>query len=234
VSGENGNGKNGHDGFRFRINWELGFNSDLRQAYMSAALGRVAMAAQHFGIRIESPREATFFGELLSAIDAQSGLELSTSDDKPGDMYMTGWSIQTLDMEDGSGKRDGVWFTVIDKNTRYVWFIVPQWPWREYRTDFACHLFKFRDGRLQRPTSPVVFEIDGESYHNTPAQRTKDKARDRHMQTEGISVYRYTGDDVLEEQFNVRLCGFKALSILVQHIYRIKREAVRKMVRAKP
>lgn len=61
-----------------------------------------------------------------------------------------------------------------------------------YRVDF---MFAIRS--LERGTSFFAFEIDGHQFHEkTKEQASKDKARDRYLQSRGISVFRFTGSEV--------------------------------------
>lgn len=67
--------------------------------------------------------------------------------------------------------------------------MVPQFPWREYRIDFAI---------FYRGKGPSLFiECDGHQFHErTPEQAERDRRRDRECQQAGIPIIRFTGREI--------------------------------------
>ena len=48
----------------------------------------------------------------------------------------------------------------------------------------------------------MVIECDGHDFHDrTKAQASRDRARDRNLQSFGFLVYRYTGQDIWNDVF---------------------------------
>lgn len=59
-----------------------------------------------------------------------------------------------------------------------------------YRVDFLL---------LVSQRVKVVFEIDGQDYHSSPAQRNHDSQRDRWLMRQGYQVIRFTGSQVYND-----------------------------------
>lgn len=58
--------------------------------------------------------------------------------------------------------------------------------------------------------SGIVLEVDGHAFHErTKEQATRDKARDRLLQSRGYKVFRFTGSDVWKDAFG---CAAIAIS----------------------
>lgn len=71
--------------------------------------------------------------------------------------------------------------------------IEPQALMGQYRVDFLLTL-----ASAKAPVQPsIVIECDGFRYHErTPAQASRDRARDRALQTAGHLVFRFIGADI--------------------------------------
>jgi len=61
-----------------------------------------------------------------------------------------------------------------------------QHPILFYIADFYCHVHL------------LVIEIDG-GYHETEEQKVKDEERSEHLKSNGITLIRFTNDDVLKD-----------------------------------
>ena len=74
-------------------------------------------------------------------------------------------------------------------------WITPQFDFAPYRLDFLLTVAGFGgDGGC------VVIECDGHYFHErTKEQARRDKSRDRHMQTLGFPVFRYTGSEIWKD-----------------------------------
>jgi very-short-patch-repair endonuclease len=85
-------------------------------------------------------------------------------------------------------------------NTRGVFLeIAPQTEVGPYRVDFLLTMRLRADGeRLAK----MVVECDGHDFHErTKEQASRDRARDRYLQSCDLPVYRYTGSDVWKDVF---------------------------------
>lgn len=70
--------------------------------------------------------------------------------------------------------------------------IYPQFKIGKYTADFLVEF----GNRGEKPTQYVI-ECDGHDYHErTKKQAQHDKERDRHMQSLGYKVYRFTGSEI--------------------------------------
>ena len=73
----------------------------------------------------------------------------------------------------------------------------------QYRADFV---FNFSKDDL---TEWVAIECDGHDFHDkTKEQAAKDRARDRHFQTKGLAIFRYTGSEIWK---NASGCAMDAI-----------------------
>lgn len=72
--------------------------------------------------------------------------------------------------------------------------LTPQFLWKKYRIDFAVRLPDILG-------SPIFFiECDGHNFHErTKEQAARDRAKDRAIQTAGISVLRFTGSELYRD-----------------------------------
>lgn len=67
--------------------------------------------------------------------------------------------------------------------------ICPQYQWGSYRIDFAIFTSLI--------SHPVFVECDGHDFHErTKEQATRDREKDRAIQTAGIPVLRFTGSEI--------------------------------------
>ena len=80
------------------------------------------------------------------------------------------------------------------------WLIIPQSKIGRYRADFLVVLRRAAPSGVSRVVAAV--ECDGHDYHErTKEQASRDKKRDRYMQSKGILVLRYTGSDIWNGPF---------------------------------
>ncbi len=82
-------------------------------------------------------------------------------------------------------------FTLPDHMAESVLYVLTQAPLGPYRVDFLVLL------KVAGDVMRVAIECDGHDFHEkTKEQASRDKARDRFMQAEGIPVFRYTGSEI--------------------------------------
>lgn len=68
--------------------------------------------------------------------------------------------------------------------------LVPQYPWRGRRIDFA--LFELKN--------TIFIECDGHDYHErTPLQAGRDRRKDREVQLDGFHILRFTGTEINQD-----------------------------------
>jgi len=66
-------------------------------------------------------------------------------------------------------------------------------------------------------TKHLIVECDGHDYHErTKEQASRDRARDRSLQSVGYPVYRYTGSDIWKHVFK---CAGEAITFLNELVY---------------
>ena len=71
-------------------------------------------------------------------------------------------------------------------------YIKPQYKVGKYTADFMVEF----GSRGEKPTQYII-ECDGHDFHErTKEQAQHDKERDRHMQSLGFKVYRFTGSEI--------------------------------------
>ena len=101
----------------------------------------------------------------------------------------------------------GKTFMDFPPHDRPGFFIAPQVSVGQYIADFAVVA-------KVRTVAQGVIECDGHASHErTPEQATHDRARDRYMQSIGITVLRYTGREIVSNPLH---SAVNALSILEQ------------------
>lgn len=77
---------------------------------------------------------------------------------------------------------------------RRMLLITPQFEVGGFRVDFLIQFFSKRN-QWER----LVVECDGHDFHErTKRQAARDRARDRHMQAAGLTVFRFTGSEIFE------------------------------------
>jgi very-short-patch-repair endonuclease len=65
--------------------------------------------------------------------------------------------------------------------------ILPQFPWRQYRADWA----------IRRAGKPLIFvEADGAEFHSAPKDVERDSVRDATAAKAGIKTFRFTGREI--------------------------------------
>jgi hypothetical protein len=83
--------------------------------------------------------------------------------------------------------------------------IEPQALLGEHRVDFYLTLdgsISTEKGQTRSASKRMVIECDGHDYHErTKEQARHDRERDRHLQSFGFLVYRYTGREIWEDVF---------------------------------
>jgi len=68
--------------------------------------------------------------------------------------------------------------------------LIPQFPWKGYRIDFALRLPRYRFGYM-------FIECDGHDFHErTKEQAARDRAKDRLIQQAGYPILRFTGSEI--------------------------------------
>lgn len=80
-----------------------------------------------------------------------------------------------------------------------IW-IVPQHKAGKYRVDFlVCLGVDSKDGK--GPNALFAVECDGHDFHEkTKEQAARDKARDRYLNSRGLTVFRYTGSEIFKNE----------------------------------
>lgn len=67
--------------------------------------------------------------------------------------------------------------------------LMPQFPWGQYRIDWAI--------KATSLAQPYLFiECDGAAFHTAPEQVARDKRRDATIQAAGIQICRFTGSEI--------------------------------------
>lgn len=101
----------------------------------------------------------------------------------------------------------------------------------DYRVDFCLrHTVASHDaeGRATVSERRLVVECDGHDFHDrTKEQASRDRERDRVLQSTGVHVFRFTGADIWRDAFR---CAREAVSFVAPHHYsngRIAGEAPR-------
>lgn len=87
-------------------------------------------------------------------------------------------------------------------------YVLPQHRIDQYRVDFLIgyktYPLRNPSGEYIQTTKEVVVECDSQAFHErTEAERRYEKARDRHLQRNGYTVFRYTGKEILQAPFRV-------------------------------
>lgn len=103
--------------------------------------------------------------------------------------------------------------------------IEPQAQLGEHRVDFLLTYRRMTRPEQSDPARPallharprleaarLIVECDGHDYHDrTKKQASTDRARDRSLQSFGLSVYRYTGSDIWQHPFRCAVSAVAAL-----------------------
>jgi very-short-patch-repair endonuclease len=113
-------------------------------------------------------------------------------------MFYALW-IAAWDYEDGIGVRVGghLYGGYGNDVQSFALEIEPQAALDPYRVDF---LLTYGNGPENR--TPLVIECDGHAFHErTKQQASRDRARDRDLQSRGYPVFRYTGSDIWRDVF---------------------------------
>lgn len=110
---------------------------------------------------------------------------------------------------------DGREYGFGEDNIKAWMTIEPQVQIRELRVDFRVELaakplqfvdfedLQFVDDSWDKRLEAMVVECDGHEFHEkTVEQATRDKARDRLLQSCGLFVFRYTGSDIFNRCFD--------------------------------
>ncbi len=141
----------------------------------------------------ESPIESLFLsGLIVAAINA-------------------GWSIYA----------EGSYFSLdMEKSNACRLLILPQHTIGEYRTDFLVtftydhHEKDETTGKtkITKKEYPLVIECDGHDFHEkTKKQASRDKERDRILQSCGYPVFRFSGSDIYRDAIK---CGDECIEHL--------------------
>lgn len=104
--------------------------------------------------------------------------------------------------------------------------IQPQAQIGDYRVDFLL-TYRYEGTRYWRFLGEVeaklAVECDGHNFHErTKEQASRDKARDRALQSVGIPVFRYTGSDIWRDAFGAALECLKFLQDRGEELARTK------------
>ncbi len=90
-------------------------------------------------------------------------------------------------------------------------FIIPQCQIEDYRVDF---LIVTRQAR--RDPVEFIIECDGHDFHErTKEQATRDKSRDRRLQSLGYKVFRFTGSEIFRDPFGSVLDIYKHIEAVI-------------------
>jgi very-short-patch-repair endonuclease len=144
-----------------------------------------------------------------SPIEMPMGLALTTVARHYG-----GWSVKLVAP---SGEEWGDRFepTGGTRFPDYMLRIEPQAQLGEHRVDFCLTLdasIGTEQGQVRSATKRMVVECDGHDFHDrTKEQASRDRERDRLLQSFGFLVYRYTGRDIWNDVFK---CAAEAVESL--------------------
>jgi len=110
-----------------------------------------------------------------------------------------------------------VWCIVCEgeKSTRFR--VTPQWPFGRKKIDFHLDYQKLsgfdKDSPVYDESKVLLIECDGHDFHEkTKKQASSDKRRDRMLQTEGHTIFRYSGSDIYNEPLK---CADECLTYLM-------------------
>lgn len=149
-------------------------------AALHQEIGRKYVGALTRDRRFGSPIEELFFCALVSTV-ADIGENLDRLDSCPDDhaMRRMNWLLSL-------GTNPGAVAATIAG-----WHIIPQFKFGRYRVDFAA----------VTPGLPMVaVECDGHGFHErTKEQVARDKKRDRHFQSAGWRVLRFSGSEIYQD-----------------------------------
>jgi len=85
--------------------------------------------------------------------------------------------------------------------------ITPQYEIGKYRVDYFLSQSGY-DAILKKDSGEkkLVVELDGHAFHDKDEkQRRYEKARDRYLQKQGLTVFRYTGSEIFKNPFNAAI-----------------------------
>lgn len=115
-------------------------------------------------------------------------------EDAACDIARHGVEITTLHCPEMTPIEQLVFFALMEAAENNLWTVLPQEQIGKYRADF---LVKPVYINRNDPCAQVVVECDGHDFHEkTKEQAQKDKQRDRHLQSLGFKVYRFTGSEI--------------------------------------
>lgn len=106
-----------------------------------------------------------------------------------------------------------------DLEADFQLIIRPQAHVGEYRVDFLLTA-QFADAqhRIHEFERPVIIEADGFEFHDkTREQSIRDRKRDRDLQAQGFSVFRYAGSEIWANPFR---CAEEVLLFVIKGVER--------------
>lgn len=102
---------------------------------------------------------------------------------------------------------------ILDQNPDQDFMMFPQCQLAGWRVDFLFGLSR------AEAASWLIVECDGHAYHErTKEQAAKDRSRDRTMQADGITVFRFTGSELHRNPLG---CATQVYDWLVREYHRI-------------
>ncbi len=118
----------------------------------------------------------------------------------------------SIDYSAADGSRFGDWCSL-------EWMshllIQPQAEVSGCRVDFLVTVHRLGD------SASIAVECDGHEFHErTPRQASKDKARDRKLQAQGIRVFRFTGSDLWRDPI---ACASEVIELLSSEFFSFKK-----------
>jgi very-short-patch-repair endonuclease len=96
--------------------------------------------------------------------------------------------------------------------------IQPQAQLGDYRVDFLVTGQLIDPDGFQNFDKPVIVEADGFDFHDKTREQTiRDRKRDRDLQTQGFSVFRYAGSEIWANPFR---CAKEVIGFVLEDIER--------------
>lgn len=103
-------------------------------------------------------------------------------------------------------------------DTGFNLYVNPQEKILNYRVDFCVKLMSGHEGI----ESTVLVECDGHDFHEkNKTQASRDKQKDRDLQREGFSVFRFTGSDIWNNPFK---CAEEVIDFLIAQLSKARKE----------
>lgn len=92
---------------------------------------------------------------------------------------------------------DGETAERLKANNKYAIIVEPQKQIGAWRVDFLISAYRWAMPNVTEGWQALVVECDGHAFHErTKEQAARDRARDRGLQSEGYTVFRFTGSEL--------------------------------------